>query len=89
MQAPGTDSMDVDTTDAHMVEAPLDPTHRSDPQECNHYVNEIYAYLQELEVQYQVTVRARVLPSCVCNNGSHAPDGFTRGVRMWIRRSTC
>ena len=43
----------------------------------------------ELEVQYQVTVRARVLPSCVCNNGSHAPDGFTRGVRMWIRRSTC
>ena len=43
----------------------------------------------ELEVQYQVTVRARVLPSCVCDNGSHAPDGFTRGVRMWIRRSTC
>ena len=55
MQAPGTDSMDVDTTDAHMVEAPLDPTHRSDPQECNHYVNEIYAYLQELEVQYQIS----------------------------------
>ena len=43
----------------------------------------------ELEVEYQVTVRARVLPSCVCDNGSHAPDGFTRGVRMWIRRSTC
>ena len=43
----------------------------------------------ELEVEYQVTVRARVLPSCVCDNGSHATDGFTRGVRMWIRRSTC
>ena len=43
----------------------------------------------ELEVEYQVTVRARVLPSCVCDNGSHAPDGFTRGVRTWIRRSTC
>ena len=46
-QGPGADSMDVDTGD--LSESTLDPTHRSDPQDCNHYVNEIYAYLQELE----------------------------------------
>ena len=51
-QGPGTDSMEVDTTDP-MDTSTLDPTHRSDPQDCNHYVNEIYAYLQELEVGKQ------------------------------------
>ena len=52
LQAPGTDSMEVDTTEP-METSTLDPTHRSDPQDCNHYVNEIYAYLQELEVGKQ------------------------------------
>ena len=51
-QGPGTASMEVDTTDP-MDTSTLDPTHRSDPQDCNHYVNEIYAYLQELEVGKQ------------------------------------
>lgn len=52
LQGPGTDSMEVDTTEP-METSTLDPTHRSDPQDCNHYVNEIYAYLQELEVGKQ------------------------------------
>lgn len=53
LQGPGTDvSMEVDTTEP-MDTSTLDPTHRSDPQDCNHYVNEIYAYLQELEVGKQ------------------------------------
>ena len=34
-QGPGTDSMEVDTTDP-MDTSTLDPTHRSDPQDCNH-----------------------------------------------------
>ena len=80
MQAPGTDSMDVDTTDAHMVEAPLDPTHRSDPQECNHYVNEIYAYLQELEVQYQVSPHFMQV-SARPRRTSPPPFPFTTPVR--------
>ena len=52
LQGPATDSMEVDTTEP-METSTLDPTHRSDPQDCNHYVNEIYAYLQELEVGKQ------------------------------------
>lgn len=50
MQQPGADSMDVEPTGPV-----LDPTHRADPQECNHYVNEIYAYLRELECVHRVS----------------------------------
>ena len=55
-QAPGTDSMDVEPTESHDSDEPmLDPTHQSDPQDCNHYVNEIYAYLRELELVHRVS----------------------------------
>jgi len=50
MEQPGADSMDVEPTGPV-----LDPTHRADPQECNHYVNEIYAYLRELECVHRVS----------------------------------
>lgn len=91
MQIPGTDSMDVDTTE--LAESTLDPTHRSDPQDCNHYVNEIYAYLQELECGKQqvsphfMQVRPNAHRPARLQAMSHAPPSCASPLELPLRAS--